>query len=257
MNITAEDYQRALDGFLEDMSRLGDDVASVLLFGSMVKGNLRPGKSDILDAAVFLTDETFQDRARFLRALTVMVEACERLSGLGIYFHPFVYWNEHTPLPGTLFIHSEADSRFVYGRDIRERLAVPEASRTVIRTAFFHQRRLGFPLIAYLYKRTLTPQNCIDITYSLMQASKQLPMMICWALDLRPDGTMDAVVKMHEALQHVDLSVFGKIDELRRQNESGVSLDSEEVRAVLREALTLDDELNDLFLPRFIERPAS
>lgn len=257
MSITAEDYQRALDGFLEDMSRLGDDVVSVLLFGSMVTGKLRPGKSDLLDAVVFLSDEAFRDRGRFLRALAVMVEACERLSGLGIYFHPFVYWHEHTPLPGTLFIHSEADSRFVYGRDIRERLAVPESSRTVIRSAFFYQRRQAFPLIPYLYKRTLAQQDCVSITYALTQGIKQLPMMICWALDLRPESTQDAVVKMREALPQVDLSVFGKIEALRHHNESGAAFDPEQVRAVLRDALTLDDVLNDLFLPRFVERTRS
>lgn len=257
MTITAEDYQSALEGFLDDLRPLGEDVASVLLYGSMVTGTLRPGKSDLLDAVVFLPDEAFQDRERFHRALGVMVEACERLSGLGIYFHPFSYWNEQTPLPGSLFIHSERDSRFVYGRDLRERMAATEESRAVLHTAFFHQRRLAFPLIVYLYKRALTPQDCHDIIYALTQASKQLPMMTCWALGLRPESVKDAAIKMREALPQVDLGVFEKITALRAQDEAGAALNPEEVRTVLREALTLDDVLSELLLPLFTERDRS
>jgi len=248
MSVTAEDYQRAVDGFLEDLGRLGDDVVSVLLFGSMAMGTLRPGKSDLLDAVVFLRDETFRDRGRFLRALSVMTDACDRLSRCGIYFHPFVYWNERDPLPASFFVHSALDSSFIYGQDIRERFGPTEASSAVFSTAFFHQRRLAFPLIGYLYKKGLTPRNCRDIIYSLVQAGKQLPVMVCAAFGLRHEGTRDAVVKMREALPGLDLGLFARLDAMRDLGDE--ELDPEQVRAVLREALELDDRLNDLILAR-------
>jgi tRNA nucleotidyltransferase (CCA-adding enzyme) len=94
MKVTnVEDYDRAVQEFVANMRRLGADVVSVLLYGSIARGSVVPGESDLLDAQVFLRDEVFQTKERFLNVLETMVESFQRLSRTGIPFHPFLYFS--------------------------------------------------------------------------------------------------------------------------------------------------------------------
>src|SRR5438477_12993298 len=90
---TVQDYDLAVQEFLADMARLGEDVASVLLYGSIARGDVVAGESDLMDAHVFLQSEVFQEKARFLQCLEVMVISCQRLSQTGLPFHPYHYFS--------------------------------------------------------------------------------------------------------------------------------------------------------------------
>ena len=55
MKATGRDYDRALAVFVARMRDLGDDLKSVLLYGSVARSDFSPGKSDLLDAYVFVS----------------------------------------------------------------------------------------------------------------------------------------------------------------------------------------------------------
>src|SRR5438552_3896838 len=91
MNITLENYDDALQGLLNDVETMKEDVSSVVLFGSMARGDVNPGRSDVMDAFLFFKPEVFNDRERYLRDLEIMVGSCQRLAQSGLVYHPFLY----------------------------------------------------------------------------------------------------------------------------------------------------------------------
>ena len=56
MSATVKDYHLAVDGLVEDVGRLGDEVTSVILFGSVARGEDTP-ESDV-DLLVDVTGDT-------------------------------------------------------------------------------------------------------------------------------------------------------------------------------------------------------
>src|SRR5438067_1709844 len=102
MSATVNDYHLAVDGLVEDVGRLGDEVTSVILFGSVARGDVIAGQSDMMDAYIFLRHGVFEDRTRFLQALEVLSAAFDRIAEKAPGpFHPFFYWDETDPVPAT------------------------------------------------------------------------------------------------------------------------------------------------------------
>jgi hypothetical protein len=93
MTVTAEDYDLTFERFAEDLHRLKGDITSVVRYGSIARGELSPGKSDIMDAYVFLKREVFATEDAFSRVIEEFVSTCRWLSETGIPFHhPFHYY---------------------------------------------------------------------------------------------------------------------------------------------------------------------
>src|SRR5688572_16078416 len=146
MTATARDYDLVLDGLLDDVKRMADAVSSVVLFGSMARGDVLPGHSDMMDVYIFLKPELFNDKEGFLSALEVMAEACEKIADRSPGpFHPFFYWDELDPVPATFNLDLAVHSKVLFGEDIRSKIKTTAASRKVAQTAFFEMRRLGSP----------------------------------------------------------------------------------------------------------------
>ena len=253
MNITVETYENALKSFLEDVDSMKDDVMSVLLFGSMARGDVRPPRSDVMDAFLFFKPEVFQDRERFLRDLQIMVSTCEQLSQTGLDFHPFLYW-ENIDLIGASFLppfRSTRSSRIVFGQDMRDTIDGTPASRFSAGNTFFAVRRYGHQLTHYLSKPQWTEIECERIAAELLNGRKYFPMYGCMTLNIYP-GETELISEFQQALPEVDMSVLDKVKTLRDHPE--LISDAEGLRQMLKEMLAFVEEAHDRLVAKLRER---
>jgi len=252
MNITLEDYDKALQAFLDDVETMKDDVDSVLLFGSMARGDVKPGRSDLMDAFIFFKPEVFRDRERYLRDLEVMVGSCERLSASGVYFHPFFYC-DNSDLVSAPFLPvflSERASRLVFGKEMRHTIDGSPASRTQAGRVIFSARRASHKMAYLLCKPEWTEAEREVIVDELMDAKKYLPIMACNALDIWP-GEPDLIPELKKALPTVDTTVLENVKLMRDQPERFA--DHGVLRQLLRDMLYFVEELHEQLLNKLRE----
>jgi hypothetical protein len=243
MTASVKDYDDILDGLLADVERAGDAVSSVVLFGSMARGDVLPGHSDVMDVFMFLKPDLFGDKARFLETLEVMAEACEKIADRSPGpFHPFFYWSETDPIPATFALDITVHSKVVLGEDIRSRLHTTAPGRLVARTSFFEMRRLGLPLMAYLHKEELTEQDCQAIFNLLMAIKRDLPMLALMVLDIWV-VQKESIPALRETFPDIDSDVLEKIVAIQHGQAERTA--PHVLRATLREAMVFVESLND------------
>jgi predicted nucleotidyltransferase len=248
MTATVKDYHLVVEGLVEDVSRLGDDVRSVILFGSVARGDVIAGQSDMMDAYVFLRHGVFEDKARFLRALEVLAEAFDRIAEKAPGpFHPFFYWNERDPVPATFNYELTTVSQVVLGEDIRDRIESTGPSRRAAHTAFFEMRRLGAQMMVFLRKNELTEDECQAIFRVLIGIRRDLPISACMALNIWV-GQQDALRELKQALPGLDTEAIESIAWLQRQPQP--TADPEQVRSVFKQVVRFVESLNDRLLER-------
>lgn len=246
MTATVNDYHLAVDGLVEDVGRIGEDVTSVILFGSVARGDVIAGQSDMMDAYVFLRHGVFEDKTRFLQALEVLSEAFDRIAEKAPGpFHPFFYWDETDPVPATFNYELTTVSKVMFGDDIRNRIVCTRPSRQAARTAFFEMRRLGSPMIVYLHKEELTEDDCQTIFRVLIGIRRDLPISACMALNTWV-GQQDAIRELKKALPGLDTQAIDGIAALQRQPQP--TADPEQVRSVLKQVVLFVEELNNRLL---------
>jgi len=248
MTATVKDYHLAVEGLVEDVSRLGEDVSSVILFGSVARGDVIAGQSDLMDAYLFLRHGVFEDKARFLRALEVLSEAFDRIAEKAPGpFHPFFYWDERDPVPATFNYELTTVSEVVLGEDIRERIKSTGPSRRAARTAFFEMRRLGAQMMVFLRKKELSEDECQAIFRVLIGIRRDLPISACMTLNIWV-GQHDAIRELEQALPGLDTGAIESIAWLQRQPQP--TADPEQVRGVLNQVVRFVEELNDRLLDK-------
>ncbi|MET0621841.1 MAG: hypothetical protein ABW250_02565 [Pyrinomonadaceae bacterium] len=258
MSIELSDYGRALEVFEADMGRAGEDVVSILLYGSVARGDISPGRSDLLDAYVFLDERVFDDRERFIAALEVMAGACERLALSGIPFHPFHYFGMdeigRTPALYLPSWSSDSFSRALAGEDVRAQIGSSAASREAAAASFFEARRsMGHGLARYYNKEELTELDRERVMHGLVSLKKHITIMACLALGRWVEATR-AVGELEEALPGLDTGVL-KVVAARREVPPA-HLDEGELRTLIREMLTFVEDLHDRLVARLRATPA-
>jgi predicted nucleotidyltransferase len=253
MTATVNDYHLAVDGLVLDVSRIAKDVTSVILFGSVARGDVIAGQSDMMDAYIFLRNEVFEDKTRFLQALEVLSEAFDRIaeSAPGP-FHPFFYWGESDPVPATFNYELTTVSKVMLGEDVRDRIESTRPSRQAARTAFFEMRRLGSPMMVYLRKKELTEDDCQTIFRVLIGIRRDLPISACMALNIWV-GQQDAIRELRKALPGLDTEGIDAIAMLQRQPQP--TADPERVRSVLKQVVSFVEELNNRLIDKLKDEP--
>jgi predicted nucleotidyltransferase len=255
MTVTLADYQNALEGLRADLQEgLGDDLISVLLYGSMARGDCKPGYSDLIDAYVYLKDEVFVEKERFVKAFETMVGACEKLSLTGLpYEHPFQYWSRdelnHTPALYRAEFWSDENSTVAFGEDVRPQMSCTEADLVISKLSFFGARRMGHHLAVYLYKKELTEEDSETILAGVRLLMKFLPAMACISLDIwtEPKQIIPSLLK---ALPGLNAASVQRIDAFASNRAVKVA-DMEELREILRGTLTFIEDLHDQILVRW------
>ena len=237
------DYDSILNRFLQDIGQMSDEVCSVVLFGSMARGDVIPGQSDVMDAYVFLKPEIFGDRERFLKGLEIMADACEKIAenAPGPY-HPFFYWSELDPVPATFNLDITVHSKVLFGDDFRQRIRSTTASRRVAQTAFFEIRRLGAPLMVFLHKRQLSEQECRILLELLITIKRDMPMLALMVLDIWV-VQKESIEVLRQTVPNLNTDILDRIIELQR-DESATDK-PELLQRMFREAMIFIEDLND------------
>ncbi len=251
MSATLEDYDRAIAGFRDDMIGMSDDVVSVLLYGSAARRDIIPGKSDLMDAYVFLRPAVFEDRDRFVSALQTMVDSCRRIASFGIPFHPFHYFSiDEIGWCPALYVptwNTGNGTKVIAGLDVRSQINCTEVSRTVAEISFFEARRnMGHTLAIYLNKPDWTVQDKQDVVRSLASLKKHILVMAAASLGRHTDSSQ-AADELAQALPGLDTSVLNEVAAL--QTES-VSASAVELKRVIRKTLIFVETVHDRILAR-------
>jgi hypothetical protein len=247
MNLTLADYERALDGFIEDVGAMDEAAESLLLFGSMARGEVNPGQSDMMDAYIVLRPEVFDDKERFLSALQKMLGSCDRLGSTGIPFHPFAYIGsdevEYLPARAFSLFPFEPLTKAVWGRNVLDGIEQnTEANRALNRTRFFEARTIvHFQLARLLYKQTLTEQECQE-AIPVILAVKKNSYMAYMALTDRAPNKLAPIQELEELLPGLDTSIIKRVERLKESLST--TPDVEEVRRLAKDAIIFIDELH-------------
>ena len=243
MTATVRDYDVVLDGLLADVRQMSDVVSSVVLFGSMARGDVLPGHSDMMDVYIFLKPDVFDQKPRFLDALEVMAQACEKIANAAPGpFHPFFYWKEGEPVPATFHLDLAVYSKVIYGQDKRSGIETTPSSIAVARTAFFEMRRLGSPLMTYLNKDDLTEQERLAIFNLLMAIKRDLPMLALMVMDTWV-VQKESIRALTKAFPDINIDVLNTITML--QHDESARQDSALLRQTFRNAMVFVEDLND------------
>ncbi len=245
MTYTLTDYQRALDTFLDDLRPLEEDLVAVLLFGSLARGDVRPGKSDLLDAYVALRSEAGLERTRFIDVLQVLVSASVHLRQTGLPTHPFFYCFEHeldrSPALWLSLWRSDAASTVLCGNDIRSLLTSCEESRAVARMSVFQMRQIAHRLSRYLYEDSLSEEVCVEIVEELATLKKFFPIMACLVLDNWITETQGKD-ELEKTVAGVDASVLTRIMSFRDCTPACNDLES--WRSIIADLLRLVEQVH-------------
>src|SRR5215207_2482409 len=219
MNVTVEDYGRALEGFIDDVRGMEDDAESLLLFGSMARGEVKPGQSDMMDAYIVLRPEVFEDKKRFLASLQIMLGSCDKLSSTGIPFHPFAYIGsdevEYLPARAFSLFPFEPLTKVVWGTNVLTRITDTPTNHLLNRTRFFEARRIvHFQLARHLYQQTFTKQEWQEMIPVLL-AVKKNSYMAYMALTNRSPDKLSPIEELEELLPGLDTSVIKRVSALK------------------------------------------
>ncbi len=252
MNFTVEDYDRALEGFIDDVRAIEDNAESLLLFGSMARGEVNPGQSDIMDAYIVLRPEVFEDKERFLASLEVMLRSCEKLSSTGIPFHPFAYIGtdevEYLPARAFSLFPFEPMAKAVWGTNVLSRITDTPTNHLLNRTRFFEGRRVvHFQLARHLYQQTFTKQEWQAMIPVLLGVKKN-SYMAYMALTNRAPNKLAPIEELEELLPGLDTSVIKRII-LLKENLSTMP-EAEDVRSLVKEAILFIEDLHRRILAK-------
>jgi predicted nucleotidyltransferase len=245
MTVTAEDYDLTFARFAEDLRRLGSEIRSVIRFGSIARGNLSPGKSDIMDAYVFLAKETFASEDAFSRVMLGFAETCRWFSETGLPFHhPFHYYCEdevkNLPAGFVSALKAEDESDVFFGEDIRPGLGSSAKSLQVMRPAFFlHLAGLIFRLGHFQRMDHLNEDQRRTVVAQLSNYSKHVPQSVTLALG-RELGGEAALQYLRERFPGADLAVLAEA----RSTREGNLPSSDELQRLLGRVLTLIETLH-------------
>jgi hypothetical protein len=236
--ITLEHYQEALDRFKRRCETLGERVVAVILFGSMARGEISPGESDILDAIVILHDRVFADKAEFCQTFGVLVEACKDLESSGLPFHPFLYYSQNEFSHSFLSYFSLTHSKVLLGSDVRESTGGSDRHGSLNQLAFFGCRRL-MQRAARLTDLHTTDQTAAQSTVEwFLKAMFTAAAFACGQETFYPES----VQLVRNLLPELNLENLDSVIAFKRSQAPTPTA----AREALRHALDITEDLNDL-----------
>ncbi|HEX3682623.1 MAG TPA: nucleotidyltransferase domain-containing protein [Bryobacteraceae bacterium] len=236
--ITLQHYREALEQFKRTCETLGDRVVSVILFGSLARGEVSPGESDILDAIVVLPDRVFAGKAEFCQTLGVLVEACKDLASSGLPFHPFLYYSQSEFSHRFLSYFSLTHSKVLLGSDVRESTGEADRDGSLNQLAFFGCRRL-MQRAARLADLHMTDQTAAQNTVEwFLKTMFTAAAFACGQETFYPES----VQLVRRLLPELNLENLDSVVAFKRSQAPTPAA----AREALRHALDITENLNDL-----------
>ncbi len=253
MKITISDYDKAFERFTSDMQALDGIVLSVLRYGSAARGEISPGKSDLMDAYVFVRKHVFESKSLFRHVLESFVHTCQWLSDSGLpYLHPFHYYceDEVGNLPAGLVgtLTSKDTSDILFGDDIRQQLGSSSASQEVMKSGVFLYVSDRFFKLAHLLDEVeISEEESKSVVRWLTTWSKYLAQSACLALG-HVLGGKEALQYLSKEFVEADFTVLEEVRTFRDRHDPAAV--PGEVLELLRRVLSLVETLHDEIIER-------
>lgn len=243
--ITQSDYTNEVELFLEDISELGDDLCSVILYGSLVKDSIRPGLSDLLDAVVVVDWELLADETSYYRAIDLMIKICSRLSQTGVPFHPFHYFaNDPTGWSAVaLYVPAWTSNRYskvIAGADVRPLLRTSDSELLYMRGWYFASYRRFRRLALFLSAALDRHEGLREVIPALHEFVRNHPQFACFACNRWVDRA-EAVAEISALFPGIDIYSLQRLSEAVEQ--SPADIDTQAAQRLLDQALRLNESL--------------
>jgi predicted nucleotidyltransferase len=246
MSLIAEDYQEAIRRVVRDLEPLGDSLVSAYVYGSTARGEARPGSSDV-DVSVFLRCRVWESRESFQNALEVLERAGKGLMEQGIPFDGSCHYAEdetrYMPAPWQCEYLSPRDTRLVAGREIASKLDRPLSMPQLLREFFY---LAVIPGTGWLAREDIAPGERADAKGFLLFILKTVPQVACGAAG-HPSVKREAAGVLSRLFPDIDLSV---LEDLQRLRSSDDVPGSDEIKALLKRALVLIEDLHRKIMVR-------
>lgn len=237
-------YAACIDSFKRSCAAVGDDVVSLLLYGSLARGDAISGHSDVLDAVVVLRSDVLEDEQRFYNALDIMVDANRELAASGLPFHPFHYFTheEMGRCYSARYIESWRSDRFskvIGGEDIRSQIHSVDNDLSFTGACFFGGRRTFQRLWRHRTRRKDDRWKS-DVLREITRFVKTMPLLACFACHTAVDAS-EAIDTIGKLLPEIGAGPFRLLDETRRGRPE--TLSTAQVESALTQTLELNEAL--------------
>lgn len=240
-------------GFVAEMCRsLEASVVSMLLYGSLARGQSRSPQSDVIDGLLVLETLVLNDEKAFYHTLDVMVETCERISAVGLPFHPFHYafvdelphaW----PSQFSLTWEDETLSRVLWGADVRPNLKCAEEGLPTPKELAIAYRLVVQRFCRFLQSPDGSERESHRAFAAIQQFMRFAPVYACLACGYEIDESR-AIGTIENHFSDVDVGLVASLEEV--VNRGPVPTDSAEFRMNLTSVLALSEMMHDAILRR-------
>jgi hypothetical protein len=239
------DYDQLVEGFLTAISALGDDLVTVMLYGSVMRGDVRPGVSDLIDAVVILRPEVLNDEAKFCEVLNIMTETCRPVLESGVPFHAFHYFALDDNRWSTAAVYlpawtSDKHSKIIAGTDSRHLLATADKQLDFMRGWYFMLHRT-IQTNAVLFGAMLEiPEKRRLMIPALRSPIRDLAQFACFACS-RPMERAEAVTELSRLFPDVKVNTLKTL--LKRFDEPPYEVGIAEGYELLAKIMEIDSTL--------------
>ena len=247
MTYSLADYEECVNILMDTSCALGDDVLSILIYGSLAIGTVKPGSSDVLDAIVIIADDVLKNEQKYRRAMEAFAGACVKLASKGLPFHPFQYYSrtdfaKHYPAFYQRQWVTDGFSAIACGVDVRIEVTGSDYDWRMLEESYFAQRLLVQRIGHYIANPETIALNKSGAFGTLANFVRFSPRLACVAL-----GEHVVEQKMLPALaKHIHSLDSEKFIYLREfaKSESG---SVREILAAMKLALVLSETLHEQF----------
>ena len=243
--ITHSDYTTEVQLFLEDISELGDDLCSVILYGSLVKETVRPGLSDLLDAVVVVESKLLTDETSYYGALDLMIKICSRLSHTGVPFHPFHYFDNDSNGWSAVALYvpawtSDRYSRIIAGADVRPLLRTSDSELLYMRGWYFALYRWFRRRALFLGAVLERNEGLDEVIRALQEFTRNHPQFACFACKRSVDRA-EAIAEISALFPTFDVDSLQRLSE--QVEKSPPNIEIQTAKILLDQGLELNESL--------------
>jgi len=248
----ASAYRQSIEDFMRFCEALGDGVLSVLLFGSLAKGEGRPGRSDIMDAIIVLKDDLLANEEDYYRLVLSFISCCRLLKNTQLPFHPFHYYGKEEAMrlypirmiPQWAFA---GQTQKLLGDDLRDLIGAEARIYAANNMAYYAERVYTQELVSFLLTPDLDRKRIISAQKCIKRFVRFIPRMACSLLghEVPEQAALDV---LEEYLPHGAGETLRDLYKLARERKEAVLVDA--VLTGVKHCLELNEEIHDMLVAK-------
>ena len=257
--MTVQDYEDAAQRFFSALEELGPAVRSVVLYGSLARGDVRPGKSCLIDSQIVVSAETFDNESKHRELVEALVTQTRNIGSLSLpKFHAPAYRaDDELQTMWTTGVEGYADpetSRLALGTDMIHEMQEAVRGKDYTGRFFLVRKTLLLSASRVLGLPDLSARDCFDALQTC--ASWYSRFAADFALNELGEAQRKSVrwQRLGELLPGLDVDRALALEKTLRQKsriqEDEIAL--AEVKRLVRECFEVIEQIHDLLLERLL-----